>query len=180
MRERFVLLKRRGDLSMPEEISFSSWTKNFPVLGEAYALKESFYGIWDNQNRSQAEKACLAWKAEISPKLQPHFAPLLTAIDNWWDEIFNYFEHPITNAYTESLNSLIRVMNRLGRGYSFDALRAKILFTEGIQKVKRPNYRRQPLPAAAFGRSVAVPLPEPINYGADISTIAQLLGGEDF
>jgi hypothetical protein len=71
-------------------------------------------------------------------------------------------------------------MNRLGRGYSFDALRAKILFTEGIQKVKRPNYRRQPLPAAAFGRSVAVPLPEPINYGADISTIAQLLGGEDF
>lgn len=180
MRERFVLLKRRSDLSMPEEISFSSWTKNFPVLGEAYDLKESFYGIWDNQNRSQAEKACLAWKAEIPPELRAHFAPLLTAIDNWWDEIFNYFEYPITNAYTESLNSLIRVMNRLGRGYSFDALRAKILFTEGVQKVKRPNYRRQPLPAAAFGRSVAVPLPEPINYGADISTIAQLLGGEDF
>ena len=25
----------------------------------------------------------------------------------------------LTNAYIESLNSLIRVMNRLGRGYSF-------------------------------------------------------------
>ncbi len=45
-------------------------------------------------------------------------------------EILNYFQHPVTNAYTESLNNLIRVMNRLGRGYSFEALRAKILFTE--------------------------------------------------
>ena len=44
------------------------------------------------------------------------------------------FEHPVTNAYTESLNSLIRVMNRPGRGYSFEALRAKILFTEGAHK----------------------------------------------
>lgn len=52
-----------------------------------------------------------------------------------------YFDHRITNAYTESLNSLIRVVNRLGRGYSFDALRAKILFTEGLQKERKPKYQ---------------------------------------
>lgn len=52
---------------------------------------------------------------------------------------------PVTNAYTESLNSLIRVMNRLGRGYSFEALRAKVLFTEGIHshKQKRPRFERK-------------------------------------
>ncbi len=49
-------------------------------------------------------------------------------------EILAYFDHPVTNAYTESLNSLIRVMNRLGRGYSFEALRAKLLFAEGALK----------------------------------------------
>lgn len=35
-------------------------------------------------------------------------------------------------------------MNRIGRGYSFEALRAKILFTEGPQKHKaaRPKFER--------------------------------------
>jgi hypothetical protein len=57
----------------------------------------------------------------------------------------DYFDHPVTNAYTESLNSLIRVMNRLGRGYSFEALRAKILFAEGAHKhtLSRPKFERK-------------------------------------
>ena len=56
----------------------------------------------------------------------------------------------MTNAYTESLNSLIRVMNRL-RGYSFEALRAKILFTEGAHKHKlsRPKFERRHEPELA-------------------------------
>jgi transposase len=55
------------------------------------------------------------------------FYPLTRAVNNWMPEIMAYFDHPVTNAYTESLNNLGRVMNRLGRGYSFEALRAKIL-----------------------------------------------------
>ncbi len=62
---------------------------------------------------------------------------------NWETEVFAYFDHRITNAYTESLNSLIRVMNRLGRGYSFEALRAKMLFTEGLVKERKPRYQKR-------------------------------------
>lgn len=32
----------------------------------------------------------------------------MTAMNNWHDPIFAYFDHPITNAYTESANNLIR------------------------------------------------------------------------
>jgi hypothetical protein len=48
----------------------------------------------------------------------------------------------VRKSLRESLNSLIRVMNRLGRGYSFEALRAKILFAEGAHKHKlsRPKF----------------------------------------
>src|ERR1700681_3907586 len=70
------------------------------------------------------------------------FYPLNRAVNNWMPEIMAYFDHPMTNAYTESLNNLIRVMNRLGRGYSFEALRAKVLFTEGVSKVKKPKFQR--------------------------------------
>ncbi|RST57447.1 transposase [Siminovitchia terrae] len=34
-------------------------------------------------------------------------------MNNWEEEIFNYFNSPITNTYTESLNRLIKIMNLL-------------------------------------------------------------------
>jgi len=67
----------------------------------------------------------------------PYFDPLINSMTNWKVEIFNYFDVSITNAYTDSLNNLIKVPNKIGRGYSFEALRAKILFTEGYRKTKK-------------------------------------------
>jgi hypothetical protein len=67
----------------------------------------------------------------------PYFKQLIKAMTNWEKEIFSYFNMPISNAYTESLNNLIKVTNKIGRGYSFEALRAKILFTEGYRKTKK-------------------------------------------
>ncbi|EQC00799.1 transposase tnpA [Photorhabdus temperata subsp. temperata M1021] len=71
-------------------------------------------------------------------------------------------------------NSLICVVNRIGRGYSFEALRAKILFTEGFQKVRNPHYQRQLISEGAMGKmpyyDVAENSPS-TNYGVDISTL---------
>jgi transposase len=114
-----------------------------PPLGVAYELKESFFDIWDCNSRQMACFKYKDWKAKIPKNIQSAFEPLTKAFTNWEQEIFAYFDHRITNAYTESLNSLIRVINRLGRGYSFDALRAKILFSEGIAKQRKPKYQRQ-------------------------------------
>jgi hypothetical protein len=33
-------------------------------------------------------------------------------------------------------------MNRMGRGCSIEALRAKILFSEGVCKIKKPKFKR--------------------------------------
>jgi hypothetical protein len=71
-----------------------------------------------------------------------YFEDLIKAMNNWEEEIFNYFISPITNAYTESLNRLIKTMNHVGRGYSFEALRAKILFTQGYRKEKKEKLAR--------------------------------------
>jgi transposase len=112
-------------------------------------------------------------------------------------DILAYFTHPVTNAYTESLNSLIRVMDRMGRGYSFEALRAKILFTEGahFKKKQRPKFKRKNvemgygLPAERvmydqlFTMSrMTFDTPDQheaqeneINYGADISTLVRMI-----
>lgn len=143
MHDRFILLKRKNELSPMEQITLESWTKNHESLGVAYDLKESFFDIWECQTRLGAVQRYEEWTKQVPDTLHSAFKPLLTAMKGWENEIFSYFDHRITNAYTESLNSLIRVINRLGRGYSFEALRAKILFTEGITKIRKPKFQKK-------------------------------------
>ncbi len=115
----------------------------YEALGKAYHAKESFFEIWDNSSQKVGLfTRYKVWESKLPVEIHYACNPLLKAVQNWRNVIFSYFDHPITNAYTESINSLIRVMNRLGRGYSFEALRAKVLFTEGLHKKKTPIYRK--------------------------------------
>lgn len=182
MHDRFILLKRQSELDTREKLILESWTGNFKDLGLAYELKEAFYEIWDAQSKNLALDSLKRWREQVPEHLQFAFKDLLTALKNWEAEIFAYFDHQITNAYTESLNGLIRVMNRMGRGYSFDALRAKILFTEGVQKVRKPNYRKQEFRDMDrmdlmhnFISEVNADYGPEVNLGADIYTIIRLL-----
>lgn len=145
MHDRYVLLKRERDLTDKDSLLLSGWVKNYDELGTAYRLKEDFYKIYDAQAPDEAQALYLSWKQRITPEVEFAFHDLVRAWDNWTPWILGYFDHPITNAYTESLNNLIRVMNRLGRGYSFEALRAKILFAEGAHKHtnSRPKFDRK-------------------------------------
>ena len=60
--------------------------------------------------------------------------------DNWKREIFNYFECTITNAYTESINNVIKSIEKAGKGYSYEVLRAKVLY--GTNATKRPKFTK--------------------------------------
>lgn len=201
MHDRFVLLKRERDLNDKESLLLSGWLKNYDELGLAYRLKEDFFKIYDAQSPDEAQGHYLHWKSQITPEIEPAFHDLIRAWDNWTPWILGYFDHPVTNAYTESLNNLIRVMNRLGRGYSFEALRAKILFAEGAHKHKnaRPKFERREQaptkpPRQALGLMTDAglekqvrPAPAPKiasstqakqagkNYGVDISTLAKMI-----
>ncbi len=63
------------------------------------------------------------------------FRPVKTAFRNWKTYILNYFDDErVTNAFTESFNAKIWRVYRDGRGYTFERLRAKVLFTDRLQK----------------------------------------------
>src|SRR5690625_4593738 len=131
MRDRYVLLKRRKDLNnFDDQIKLQVWTDMFPLLGQAYELKEQFFDIYEAKSVNEAYELYQNWLSNIPKELMNYFEDLIKAMSNWEEEIFNYFNSPITNAYTESLNRLIKTMNHVGRGYSFEALRANIWFTQ--------------------------------------------------
>ena len=197
MHDRFVLLKRERALTDKERFNLDGWVQNYPLLGEAYRLKEAFYSIYETKSPSDALLAYEQWQKSIPPELHDHFLELTRAFQNWMPDILAYFKHPVTNAYTESLNSLIRVMDRMGRGYSFEALRAKILFTEGahFKKKQRPKFERKsgelgyglPTERVMYDKlftmsRMTFETPNQhgaqeteINFGADISTLVRLI-----
>ncbi len=111
MHDRFILLKREDKLEPFQRLTLESWTKNFPALGDAYRAKEDFFAIYDAMTIPEAKAAAYkVWLRGLSPAISEAFKPLVTAMSNWEMEIMNYFEHPVTNAYTECLNGLIRVI----------------------------------------------------------------------
>lgn len=186
--DRFVLLKRRHELSDEEEFIMSGWLENYQQLALAYSAKEAFYEIYDSPNTIEANRRYQAWREMIKPEIAGAYADLIRAFENWQPYILNYFHHPVTNAYTESLNDLIRIMNRSGRGYSFEALRANILFSKGTHNLeyKKPKSEWRGREIPTMNKMCLTPdsfnyewppstqKREIIgNYGADISTLIE-------
>lgn len=173
--DRFLLLKRRSKLDDFQKLTVETWTNQFPLLGEVYEAKEKFFDFYECQTRLEAEIYLREWKNSLSEEAELAFKPLLTALHNWRGYILNYFDTPkVTNAYTESLNSLIRLVSRNGRGYSFDVLRAKILYSPGVRKMKTYAQNQK-----ETGILYSLPMPTEIeDFGASISTLVEKFGNE--
>lgn len=133
MHDRHVLLRRQAELSAKDQLILESWQGALPLLAQAYLCKEAFYGIWDADTVADAEQRYAAWRQQLPGELAAAFAPLTTAMANWHEEIFGYFAvsgASVTTAITEALNGVAKVTNRLGRGYSFAVVRAKMLYAK--------------------------------------------------
>lgn len=141
--ERFVLLKRYKSLTNEERLKLATWIDLFSDLGLAYRLKERFFEIYDAPDRKSAEHLKMVWEKSIPEDAEHDFKELLTALRGWREEIFNYFDYPVTNAYTESANNIARSIDRMGRGYSFEVLRARLLYDELARKDTRTALRKR-------------------------------------
>ena len=122
-----VLQTSRHRLKPQTMLLLDGMLKNDPLLSAAWHTKEAFYDIWDAGNRREAEVAYEAWKAAIPEIVAGEFGAVAKTVDNWHEEVFAYFSHRYTNAFTENTNGLIKEINRAGRGYRFPTIRAKAI-----------------------------------------------------
>lgn len=192
--ERCVLLKRFHELTDEEKDKLLSWSKLYPALGVAHAAKEGFYAIYDQPTRKEAEAEARAWLSRLNPMIATEFRETAGALNSWWEEVFNIYDHPVTNAYTESVNRLAKDVNRMGRGYSFDVIRARLLFDQEARKptsgVVRSKVRKQVHAAKPAGGGMVefagtyqpprmvvrdVTEEKTVEYGPHIPTLCRLL-----
>ena len=134
MRSRHLLLRRHKDLKPMAAMDLDGWLKNVPALQDAYDAKEAFFDIYDAKTKADAQKALRAWVTDLPADLHTPYKALKTAVGNWEKEILAFWDFPITNAYTEAANGVLKIINRTGRGYSFPVIRARILHVQGAKE----------------------------------------------
>jgi len=183
--DRKLLLLRSRELDPAGQQKVAQWTEQFPLLGDAYKLKEMFHRLYEHPDKQTALRAAQAWADSIPPELEPYFKDARGALRSWQAEIFHYYDVPITNAYTESINNIAKEMNRMGRGYSLDVIRARLLYNDEARKDTRQTIRKKPRkktePMGSEWSFYCGVMTEPaeevqvIEYGPSLITLARLL-----
>ena len=170
---RWITLKRPESLKPSERAALDIIREKMPALAEAYDLKESFYRIYDEPDKSSAIAAFENWKTVLPRKGFREFRSLAKTVERHYEDIFAYWDAPvrITNAYTEGLNGLVKVSNRMGRGYSYEIIRAKTLYEKHARKVGsgvRPRTQQE----GPYQTKGAV---KSVEYGPHIPTLVDLV-----
>jgi transposase len=151
---RKLVRKHRYQLSPEEREDQQDYFRLLPELALAYETKEGFFAIWREADKAKAEERPAdraaaealyeAWRAGCPPELSRDFKPLLTAMANWGEYIFNYFDYPHTNAFTEASNRRIKDIQREGRGGSFVMVRAKAIFGTLVRQELKAAREQEP------------------------------------
>jgi len=129
-RSRYTLLKGAERLADWERERLNQLFYRYPELKRAWVLKERFRAWYKETNRSRAEKMLGLLEEQIEGNSLPEFKELLHTLDNWREEILNYFDYRITNGFVEGKNNRIKTIKRTAYGYRNMAnFRLRILAT---------------------------------------------------
>ncbi len=85
--------------------------------GRAWAIKENLRQLWSNPSRAEGEQY---WKRWYFWATHSRLAPVVKAAKTIYrhiDNILTYFEHRITNAVSEGLNSKIQTIKKQAYGF---------------------------------------------------------------
>lgn len=135
-RRNVTLLRKRAHRLNPAQLfEIDGILANNPLVKDGYEAKERFHDIWKATTRKDAEKLFDEWAATIPDSVGRWFGKIAKMVQRWRPEVFAYFEYPATNAITENRNGLIKMVNRQGRGYTFDVIRAKALLAPSLGRM---------------------------------------------
>jgi transposase len=128
--DRHKLKKRKKDLSNDEVIRLEEVLALSAELRSAYQAKENFFNLYEFTNKAEAEDSAHEWLSTLPTPLRSSFKQCINLLTHWRKEILNFYDHRVSNGFTESMNKKINDIERAGRGYAFEVIRAKLLFNE--------------------------------------------------
>lgn len=84
-----------------------------PALRQAHALREKLTAIFEQKlSKEEATRLILAWTEEVKSSGLTCFEKFLGTLENWLEEITNYFISRLSSGWVEGLNNKIKVLKR--------------------------------------------------------------------
>ena len=135
-----ILTMRKSKLK-PEQLEKVEYLLYFnDDLRSAYFLKELFYEILDCEDNQRAKKLLSEWILAAQNSRLKDYQDCAATLHNWGKSIFNTFDYPYTNGFTEGCNNKIKVLKRNAYGYrNFDRFRKRILHMFSYKKSNKGN-----------------------------------------
>jgi len=167
---RWALLRRNENRTDEDNEKLDYIRKNHPEIALAYDLGEQFHDIYTCKTRSEAESAFEIWTQSIPTEFMGSYGEVAAMVNRHYEDIFSYFDFPITNGYTEAMNGVMKTSNRMGRGYSFEVIRGRLLYSKiAAQSGSIITHSGKPKsvvdPVSTWGDMKAV------HYGCNLSTL---------
>ena len=138
---KYLWLTSRENWSLEQKRGYRELKDQNLKVGRAFAMKEQFRRFWDFNYAKPAEGFFKRWYFWAThSRLKPMIEAART-IQRHYANISHFFQHRITNAVAEGLNSKIQLIKAGARGFrNFANFRVAILFHCGGLKL-RPHER---------------------------------------
>jgi transposase len=134
---KYLWLTSQENWSLEQKRAYRELKDQNLKVGRAFAMKEQFRRFWDFTYAKAAEGFFKRWYFWAThSRLKPMIEAAKT-IERHYTNISHYFQHRITNAVAEGLNSKIQLIKAGARGFrNFANFRVAILFHCGGLKLR--------------------------------------------
>lgn len=131
---RWVLVKNQTNLSEKEQDKLALLYETSADLKQLHQLKEAFRDIFESDhNRDQATLSLADWMEKVRTADLKALDTFLNTLDNWGQQILNYFNRRTSQGFVEGMNNRIKLIMRRGFGYrNFDRFSLRILIECGL------------------------------------------------
>lgn len=123
-----LILKNRHKLDYFQRSDLDRYLNQHPKLDELYRFKEKLHLVYRTKGYSRATHALFKLIEEMRKSNLEEIQRLSRTLQRWRKEILLYFDTGLTNAFTESMNNIAKLVQKRGYGYkSFKNYRLRLL-----------------------------------------------------
>jgi transposase len=142
-RLRWAFSKRASTLTGAERSKLFAMFELHPEVGVAWLLKEEFASIYDANDRDEASRRLKVWKQHVAVSGIGEFIRMWRrTLGAWEEQILNYFDDRITNAFAEGITNKVKVLKRSAYGFRNPMrYRSKVLLACGHRRKSEADHR---------------------------------------
>jgi len=105
--------KNAKDLNKDERKILRGFFEHSASAKQAYVLREQLTAIFDmNISRKQAQSKILHWIQQVQKSGLHCFEDFIRLLQNWWEEITNFFTHRENSGFVEGFNNKVKILKQ--------------------------------------------------------------------